>query len=165
MTKKELTELVLNYATVGRKHMVEDHGDFRPRSLIVDLEGKHNIVITDFELHSHRFAAFLAIMAIRFGGADAILVQSDVRYKAMTKEEVAARVASDRDIQDDVRNPEALLTVARSHGHMVAIFCNYKRTPSPDGDVIEFDLPEPIVDDRYEKLQINMIPDIWKKAN
>ncbi len=165
MTKAQLTDLVLDYARAGRAQMIEDHGSLRPHSLIVGLDGKHNMVITDVEMHGYKMAIFLVLMAAKFGGADAILVQSDARFRRSTPEEWAARKPSDRDIQDNVNNPECLLTAARSQEHQAIAFCTYTRTPSPDGDVIVFDTPEPVLNEDFQQGEIFMLPNLWKKVN
>ncbi len=170
MTKKQLEETVLLHATKGREMMIERHGSFHQMAVLIDLRGHaHVIVIGDEVLHGPKMRALLAAYALSVGGADAILVQSDARMKAMNSDELKkveeAAARGKYTIGQDPRNQEVFITAGRSREHSVSIFENYAREKSATGDVIRFEKPEPAIDEKYVDAKIFLIPDIWEKVH
>ncbi len=170
MTKKQLEETVLLHAEKGRGMMIARHGSFHQQALLIDLRGHmHIIVIGDEVLHGPKMRALLTAYAISVGGVDAILVQSDARMKKMDEKELKkVEDAAGRGkyiIGEDPRNQEVFITAGRSREHRAVIFQSYSREKSPAGDVIRFEKPEAAFDDRYEKVDMFLIPDIWEKVN
>lgn len=170
MTKKALDAFVLEHARFAREQMIKHHGSFRQQVIAMDLRGKlHVFVIADEVLHGKRMRDMLLVYTVSIGGADAFVIMSDARMKAVPKEELRkyedAVGRGEYLIADDPRNKEVLMCFGRSREHTAAIMQPYRREKSSKGDVILFDEPEPRFDPALTELETSMIPNIWSHAS
>lgn len=159
--------MTFKMAKFSAEKMIEQHGDLAQIVIMIDLQGNHRITLFEDVLHGDIMRDTLKLIALSYGGIDAMFIVSDARMKVNPPADEIQRISDSAArgeyiLAEDTSAQECLMTLGRSRENTAYVLMPYSRTPDAKGDIIRFKV-EPKVE--HPQFLTTLIPDIWEKVN